>query len=1157
MCPDKQDKKEVQEILRNLKGIEPLKELFCVNLNYDRVNKPIARRGWSEAANNALAEDPLILASSGEGGQFHIIYNRLISDKLRIGDERPVVTQLLKEHPYSLFVFSNNSQERWHFINVKIATTSNDDLELNKEPSRRRVFRRITIGPEERLRTASERISMLDTEKVSPDLFGLSALAIQKQHDTAFDVEAVTKAFYEEYKAVFKSLENDLIKQTKDRPFAHDYSLQFLNRCMFIYFVQRKRWLDNDPDFFCHFWEAYNKSQHPQDYFVENWLEVLFFEAFNKKAHDGYKRFPENILKAILNAPYLNGGLFEKNELDHKYAEKIKITDNRFRQIINFLERYNFTVSEDTPFDQEVAVDDEMLGKVYESLVNVSEEIDQRGEAGIFYTPRTEIDLMCRLSIVDFLTNHLGEKNKKLLYEMVFALTPEEKQKADDAIQKAGILAEIDNLLQNITTLDPACGSGSFLVGMLIVLDDLICRLEKKQNREESSYERRRRIIGQSLYGVDVMKWAVDVAELRLWLKLVIESDLPLNVLQHKPLLPNLSFKIRQGDSLVQEVAGINLGHIKTNIVVPSNIKAQLTSLKNQKMLFYNNDKSCRYRNVKEIEFEERNLFLNFLEARIHSLNNDLKKAINMREAQTNMFGEKEKKRELIMSEEVENIENELEKSKQALAAVKKEKTPPFAWDIAFVEIFSGDNQGFDIVIANPPYVRKENISDPTMAREEVTTENKREYKDKLIRSIYMNYPYFFGRNPYSPDHTLDARSDLYVFFYFHGLRLLNEKGSLCFITSNSWLDVGYGADLQEFLLKHSHVKMIIDNQVKRSFASADVNTIIVLLAPPSEDNMEKKTARFVMFRVPFDQIMNPLIFEKIEEATERKANLEYRVFPIKQDKLFEDGCELPDGENEQEAKGKKAITMGPLIKVARYIGNKWGGKYLRAPEIFWEILNKGCRCLVKLRSLCTVQGYIHDNNTGSKYPPALFIKSIRDINQIQIDRHCQGVVKYGVKDEGNSRVISPILFPRTFGSRHLIPWNTDEVYFKEFYKVLPNSVFKTKLIAAQLNSSFAVLQREIIGLVNLGEGAIKFSAEDIGMFLVLDHINNKNYESIFANLARRPIMDIPDELEQSDRRELDSIIFDEIGISNSQKEMVYEAIRHLIEARLKKAESV
>jgi hypothetical protein len=102
------------------------------------------------------------------------------------------VSQLIQGHPYSLIVFSDRDQKHWHFVNVKQA----DD------PKRRRVFRRITVGPFERLRTASERIAMLDVASVGPDLFGVSALAVQQRHDEAFDVEAVTKEFFSEYQQV-------------------------------------------------------------------------------------------------------------------------------------------------------------------------------------------------------------------------------------------------------------------------------------------------------------------------------------------------------------------------------------------------------------------------------------------------------------------------------------------------------------------------------------------------------------------------------------------------------------------------------------------------------------------------------------------------------------------------------------------------------------------------------------------------------------------------------------------------------------------------------------------------------------------------------------------------------------------------------------------
>src|SRR5690606_4265427 len=148
----------------------------------------------------------------------------------------------------------------------------------------------------------------------------------------------------------------------------------------------------------------------------------------------------------------------------------------------DFLERYNFTISEDTPLDQEVAVDPEMIGKVYESLVNVSEDgtADERSEAGIFYTPRTEIDLMCRLSLVDWLTNHLGEQHKSLRYDAVFAFTEDEKQSADANLRQYNLWPQIQHLLNTLQVLDPSCGSGSFLVGMLIVLDDLHQRIDNE-----------------------------------------------------------------------------------------------------------------------------------------------------------------------------------------------------------------------------------------------------------------------------------------------------------------------------------------------------------------------------------------------------------------------------------------------------------------------------------------------------------------------------------------------------------------------------------------------------------------------------------------------------------------------------------------------------
>ncbi len=133
--PERQQ--NVLDLLKGLRGIEPLKQLFWSELNYQRVNQPLSRRGWTESAGKALVDDPVLLAGGGEDNAFHVIYCRLASDALSRGLERPVVTQLLREHPYALFVFSNQDQTDWHFLNVKY-----DD-----QAERRRLFRRITVRP--------------------------------------------------------------------------------------------------------------------------------------------------------------------------------------------------------------------------------------------------------------------------------------------------------------------------------------------------------------------------------------------------------------------------------------------------------------------------------------------------------------------------------------------------------------------------------------------------------------------------------------------------------------------------------------------------------------------------------------------------------------------------------------------------------------------------------------------------------------------------------------------------------------------------------------------------------------------------------------------------------------------------------------------------
>ena len=987
MSQDLDHQAKILNILKNLRGIEPLRELFWTELNYDRQNEGISYQNWTDTAKNALADDPVLFATGGPDDAFEVIYARLNSDRLLLTAERPVISKLLEDHPYTLFVFSNREQTDYHFVNAKYDT---DD------PKRRRLFRRITISPYEKLRTASERIAMLDLASISSDPEELSPLAIQKGHDKAFNVEAVTKQFFEDYKSIFQTLQDDLTGQTADRRWAHDYALQFLNRCMFLYFIQRKRWLGEDTEFLRSFWESYQATDEPANSFVDHWLNVLFFEAFNRKFHGGHRHFPDQIREALALAPYLNGGLFRENPLDGEH--NFQISDQRFKGIFEFLENYNFTIAEDSPLDQEVAVDPEMIGKVYESLVNVSDEADERGDAGIFYTPRTEIDLMCRLALVDNLTNHLGENHKSLLYEVLFAFDPDDKAEADRKLAEAQLWESLDTTLKGLAVVDPACGSGSFLVGMLHILDDLRDRANQGLGREESSFDRKKGIIGQNLYGVDVMEWACHVAELRLWLALIIDAEFsPAELhLRNEPLLPHFSFNIRCGDSLVQEIGDMNLATRRDAVSgVSSALKHRITRLKNTKLQFFNNDPACPYRSEKELEQEELQLFRALIDARTKNIEeqiDNLQQRIDgPQERQMRLDGTVEERtdRQLELQamewqKQIEALTEDLDRLKEARSALGSAGGVPFVWDIAFVEIFTGEKGGFDIVIGNPPYVRHENISDPEVPREEVTTTNKKAYKAKLARSVYQAFPRFFNyrrERDITPDnpaaavsHKLAANSDLYIYFYFHGLSLLNPKGAFCFITSNSWLDAGYGKDLQEFTLKHCHIKQIIDNEARRSFASADVNTVICLFSASNEKRqwgLDQKT-RFVAFKTPFEGVLDAVIFYEIETAPERMSTQEHRVFPISQVTLLEGSGDYQDGDAAPRAK---------------YTGGKWGGKYLRSPDIYWTILSKGKHLIRQLSTYFNGECYLNTGGADGFFIPTQVSKVGPDLSYVFNDR--------------------------------------------------------------------------------------------------------------------------------------------------------------------------
>lgn len=954
--------------------------------------------------------------------------------------------------------------------------------------------------------------------------------AIQK----AFSIDAVTDDFYKEFKPNFDKLSANIIG-TKNQSLKQDFALLFIIRTIFLGFVQKKLWLNNDEDFIQNFWNEYKLNYNGKNSFYEDWLRPLFFESLNnppgRKVFNRTTPFSEKTALALQMAPYLNGELFkEKIGVDD---QDLSISDKAIEQFITFLFSYNFTIEENTLYDQELELNPEFLGIIFERLVNK--------ENGAVYTPRTEVDFMSRISLVKWLQK-TSNVNKKKLYHVFFDKHNDNNELLTDS-EKENILS----LLKTVTICDPAAGSGAFTVGMLQVLDEIILLLSLPSN--ENEFERKKDIISRSLYGVEVKAWAVWINQLRLWLSLFIDMPDEFNK-SFEPLLPNLEFKIRRGDSLVQKI-GSKIFPVESHANLSPQLKRKVTELKKEKSDFFYGRNKQRSDYIRK---KENTIFKEIIEEQILEKKRILS-VFSSNGVQSEMFdaAKKEELRLQIDEKKKSQIIEEIKTLEDELKTFIDEH--PLVWNIEFAEIFY-DRNGFDIIIGNPPYVRQEEIVDP---EKRVAP---KEYKELLRQTIYEEFPahFFKDKQRSKLKNKIDGKSDLYTFFYVKSLKLLNENGVHTFICSNSWLDVGYGKWLQQFILENSKLHFVIDNQTQRSFSSSDVNTIISVLDAPTKSvklqDIETHKTKFILFKRSFEEILNTenlLLNEYAETITKDE---DFRVYPITVNALKEAGTIYKNENDKKLGKGS-------------YEGDKWGGKYLRAPDIFFTIFDKGKEKFLKLFNFCKIEGYIHDNNTGSSYPKAKFIKTVKNLKCISINSNTNVVIMYGVKKNGNSRLVAPIWFPRTFGERQLIVLNDAGVYGKEFYKILPNSEKSVIPIVAQLNSTLGIFQRELLGLVNLGDGALKFSADDIGLFFIILEIkiNLSDVNEFFA----RPQNDIAIELgfdknkplrsqkpkPLPDRKALDDIIFDALDLTKAEREEVYYSVCELVQNRLKKARSV
>lgn len=810
----------------------------------------------------------MLFAGGGENGDFHVIYGRLASDRLLLGAERPVVTRLLREHPYALFVFSNKTQDRWHFLNVKYADTA----------EKRRLFRRITVHAGEGQRTASERLAMLDLASFERDMFGLSALEIQQRHDEAFDVEKVTKDFYTEIANwYFWARDCRQVVFPKDVQTEEDRALfliRLLTRLIFCWFLREKRnpvtgeGLLPDVLFEPRGIAGLLKDASPEACtYYPAILQNLFFATLNTEMDqpggqpnrrfieegDGLRsddhmihtlwrnqrllRNPDALAKLLRNVPFLNGGLFEC--LDDRvprgksaFTDEIRIdgfsndpkkqpklpnflffgadqvadlsgaygdTGRRretVRPLLSILRRYNFTLTENTPLEQEVALDPELLGHVFENLLaayNPETGTVARKATGSFYTPRVVVDWMVDQALLAHLEKALNKPNDPRLRRLLswedtgHEFTPKEVERLIDAID-------------HLKVLDPACGSGAFPMGMLQKLVHVLRKLDpdnrgwrRRQEaaldtfesapareqarqaiarafaRDNDDYGRKLYLIENCLYGVDIQPIACQIAKLRFFIALIVDQSIDPQEPNYGILpLPNLETKIVAANTLL----GLQRGQLLLGSDTVRKLERELQQVRHDYFT------ARRYKDKKTLRARDKQLCEQLAAA-------------------------------LTDSGECSPYDA------QRLAAwnpYDTNKAAPFfdpAWmfglskvEQAFLPVQEGSGQTgisvpplqgpFDIVVGNPPYVRQEELKNVTVTGSDG---KPRPLKDAL-RDQYECYT---------------GTADLYVYFFERSFQLLKLGGVLSFVTSNKYMRAAYGERLRAWLFYATHPRAVLD----------------------------------------------------------------------------------------------------------------------------------------------------------------------------------------------------------------------------------------------------------------------------------------------------------------------------------------------------------
>lgn len=615
----------------------------------------------------------------------------------------------------------------------------------------------------------------------------------------AFSVEKVSKEFFVKYKKHYQSFVDSLIESPykanifgSNEKAIRDFVKKMLGRIVFLQFLQKKGWLDvtldkhygeGNKNFLAEFFEANNN-----DAFYTNCLVPLFFETLNNPKDEIFKVTGTKF-------PYLNGGLFERDEIEKKAkADFIVFKKELFENLFSFFGEYNFTIDESTPDDLDVGIDPEMLGHIFENL------LEDNREKGAFYTPKLIVQYMCQEVLIQYLELHLG-KHDAIANFIRYKDRGDEKAK-DNFIRNNA--SKIEKLLDDVKICDPAIGSGAFPMGLLQEI--FHAKLALDWTLLDKKGEVKRAIIQNSIYGVDKDKGAVDIARLRFWLSLIVDEEVKKG---EKPQpLPNFDYKIMQGDSLLESFKGYSL---KYHDIQEEPQQTDLFNTQTQVNLF-----KKTHTDLAKLEkdfFDPKNNhrkeeIRNEIDALVaHSIEQSFKDLIAEKKRTVisiskNIAPDRSKKAK--QEKTIAALESEIEDMQQALKDIKpllkKDEKPWFMWHLYFKDVF--DKGGFDIVIGNPPYIRQESITDI------------KPYLEKID-----------GKPNYE---VYNSTSDIYTYFFELGHKILKQdKGIFSYICSKKYTRAKYGQNLRKYLLSKTQLSGYVDfNEVQVFGATVDTSII-------------------------------------------------------------------------------------------------------------------------------------------------------------------------------------------------------------------------------------------------------------------------------------------------------------------------------------------